>query len=219
MRIVAALQGDLDKYVEQQYLSARHAITAGMKETTIGLKNAMRDQVRKADLGPSLPTTWRHKIYPEGGKKSINAAGYVFSKVDYIMLGLEKSHIIYPKRKKALAIPTENVPFVRGSRNRERISPQSWEQYTGRKLVYVKRHGKNPLLIDKGQQAMRSKKTGQFRFRQVPSGNKNASRRVSRVMFILVPRVKMPKLISFYEEANKWHNRLINNILKNWKKV
>jgi hypothetical protein len=38
----------------------------------------------------------------------------------------------------------------------------------------------------------------------------------SVVMFWLVPKVQMPKLIRFADEAAKWYGQLPELILKNW---
>ena len=43
-------------------------------------------------------------------------------------------------------------------------------------------------------------------------------KRKTIIAFILVPQVKMPKLINFAGESEKWQARVPTLILENWKK-
>ena len=74
MRLKAALEGNLEEYMEEHYRSGAEAVTNGIRQATDGLKTTMRNQIKAAGLGNRLANTWRGDTYPKS-KKSISAAG------------------------------------------------------------------------------------------------------------------------------------------------
>ena len=54
MRLKAAIEGNLRKHMKAEFATAEKAVTMGIKETTTGLKLAMRRQVHSSGGGSGL---------------------------------------------------------------------------------------------------------------------------------------------------------------------
>lgn len=188
MRLDIALQGKLSEYLENEYKKGAIAVTKGITHATDGLKNAMRSQVKFSGLSNRLANTWRGNVYPKG-KKSISAAGVVYSKVPKIMVGFEYQTVIRGKDGFWLAIPTPAIPKKIGGK---KTTPALYEKIKGIQLRYVYRSNQASLLV-------------------------HEQKRKTIIAFWLVPQVKMPKLIHFEAEGEKWQKRLPTLILQNWK--
>lgn len=187
MRLRAALEGSLEEYLEKEYQNAAFAVTTGIKQATDGLKISMRSQVKNSGLSSRLANTWRGDVYPKA-KKSISAAGVVYTKAPTIMEGFEFETVIRGKNGLWLAIPTEAVKKkVYG----KRMTPALYEKWKGVKLRFVYRTRGTSLLVHE-----QKKKT--------------------IIAFFLVPQVKMPKLINFSTESVKWQEKVPELILRNW---
>lgn len=87
-----------------------------------------------------------------------------------------------------LAIPTEAVKKkVYG----KRMTPVLYEKLKGVKLCFIYRaHGSSLLVHEQKKKTI--------------------------IAFILVPQVKMPKLINFSTESQKWQDKVPELILRNW---
>ena len=79
MRLLAAIQGNLNDLLKAELAAAERAVTAGVRAATDGLKTELRRQIIGAGLGNRLANTWRGEVYPKG-QPSIGAAGFVWSK-------------------------------------------------------------------------------------------------------------------------------------------
>ena len=188
MRLDVILQGKLSEYLENEYKKGAEAVTRGITDATDGLKNAMRSQVKSSGLSNRLANTWRGNVYPKG-KKSISAAGVVYSKVPKIMAGFEYQTIIRGKNGFWLAIPTDAIPKRTLGK---KMTPEIYEKSRNTKLRFVySSHGASLLVHERKKKSI--------------------------IVFWLVPQVKMPKLIHFANEGAKWQNRLPTLILQNWK--
>lgn len=188
MRLKAALQGSLSEYLQHEYRQGAEAVTIGIKTATNGLKMSMRGQVRSAGLGIRLANTWRGDVYPQT-KKSISAAGVIYTKAQKIMSGFEYQSTIHSSQSFWLAIPT---PAVKKRISGKRMTPALYECSKGIRLRFVYRpHGASLLVHEQ--------------------------KRKTIIAFWLVPQVKMPKLINFETESQKWQNKLPTLILQNWK--
>lgn len=188
MRLDIAFQGKLSEYLENEYKKGAIAVTKGITHATDGLKNAMRSQVKSSGLSNRLANTWRGNVYPKG-KKSISAAGVVYSKVPKIMVGFEYQTVIRGKNGFWLAIPTDAIPKRALGK---KMTPEIYEKSRNTKLRFVYRsHGASLLVHERKKKSI--------------------------IAFWLVPQVKMPKLIHFANEGAKWQNRLPTLILQNWK--
>ena len=188
MRLDIALQGKLSEYLENEYKKGAIAVTKGITHATDGLKNAMRSQVKSSGLSNRLANTWRGNVYPKG-KKSISAAGVVYSKVPKIMVGFEYQTVIRGKDGFWLAIPTPAIPKKIGGK---KTTPALYEKIKGIRRRYVYRSNQASLLV-------------------------HEQKRKTIIAFWLVPQVKMPKLIHFEAEGEKWQKRLPTLILQNWR--
>lgn len=215
MRLKAAFEGNLKEYMNTEFATAERAVTLGVRETTDGLKMAMRRQVTNAGLGQRMANTWRGDVYPKG-QNSIRAAGVVYTRASRIMEGFERAAVIRSKDGWWLAVPTPNAP-KRGVGGK-RINPSNFPEHRYGRLRFVYRSGKPSLLVVDNARASYSRKTGEMRgFR------KASDRAVSKgnglttvVMFWLVPQVQLKRLITFDAEARRWFDRLPQLILKNW---
>ena len=96
MRLKAAIEGNLKKHMKAEFATAEKAVTMGIKETTTGLKLAMRRQVHSSGLGQRMANTWRGDVYPRS-QNSIRAAGLVYTKASKIMAGLMKVQLFVQK--------------------------------------------------------------------------------------------------------------------------
>ena len=166
MRLNTALQGSLSEYLQHEYQQGAEAVTIGIKTATNGLKMSMRGQVRSAGLGSRLANTWRGDVYPQT-KKSISAAGVVYTKAQKIMSGFEYQSTIRSSQGFWLAIPT---PAVKKRISGKRITPALYERSKGIRLRFVYRSHGASLLV-------------------------HEQKRKTIIAFWLVPQVKMPKLI------------------------
>lgn len=188
MRLRAAIEGNFSQILETEYKKGADAVTLGIINATDGLKNAMRSQVKSSGLSSRLANTWRGQVYPKG-KKSISAAGVVYSKAPKIMAGFEYQTVIRSQNGLWLAIPTEAIPKRALGK---KMTPTIYEKARGIKLRFVYRPHNVSLLVHE-----QKKKT--------------------IIAFILVPQVKMPKLIHFQAEGAKWQAKLPSLILENWR--
>ena len=188
MRLKAAVEGSLVEYMEREYQNCARAVTKGVSLAANGLKIAMRTQVKSAGLGSRLANTWRGDIYPKA-KNSISAAGVVYTKAQKIMEGFEYQTVVRGKDGLWLAIPTAAIS--KRIRNK-RMTPALYERSKGVRLRFVYRKNGASLLV-------------------------HEQKRKTIVAFVLVPQVRMPKLINFAAESAKWQAKLPSLILENWR--
>ena len=187
MQLKLALQGKLSDVMEKHYKDGAKAVTLGISAATNGLKTSLREQVRSAGMSSRMANTWRGVVYPKG-QQSISAAGLVYSNAEKIMLGFEEASYIRGKDGLWLAIPTDAIPKrARG----KRMTPALYEQMKGVRLQFVYRRNNCSLLV-------------------------HTKRKKTVIAFILVPQVKMPKLINFATESERWQNKVPSLILENW---
>ena len=92
----------------------------------------------------------------------------------------------------------------------KRITPGGWEQRTGRRLVFVYRKGRHPLLVDQG--VIPTGRAPAFGARK-KRGRKN----LSIPIFVLVPQVKLPKKLSLLSAADAAQSALASLILGQWR--
>jgi len=214
MRLKAAIEGDLKQYMKEEYQTAERAVTLGIREATNGLKMAMRRQVHSSGLGQRMANTWRGDIYPRG-QNSIRAAGVVYTRASKIMEGFDQGTIIRSKDGFWLAIPTPNAPKrIMG----KKTTPGNYEKAKGTRLQFVYRANGPSLLVAREMQPSYKPRTGELRgFRKASKRTLSTGRGLtSVVMFWLVPQVKMPRHLSFQQQAQKWNSRIPQLILRHW---
>lgn len=214
MRLKAAVTGDLHKFMEQQKAAAEAAITAGIAEITQRIKEDLRAQVSNAGLGAKLAKSWQAKVYPKS-RKSIEAAGWVFSKAPKIIRAFEEGTLIKSKDGFFLAIPTEAAP-KRGIGGK-RINPTNFPEHSLGRLRFVYRPGQVSLLVVDNLRAGTGKRGG---FRKASESALKSGRGLATVvMFFLVPQARLKKRLDSKTVVNRWQPQLPQTILNHWPEV
>ena len=143
----------------------------------------------------------------------MNAAALIWSKAPEIVGAFERGALIRSSDGFWLAIPVDRVAKrMRGPRN-ARITPQLWEERTGKRLRFVYRKGRFPLLVDDG--------TARERRTSDPLSFKASKRRfrknVTIPIFLLVPQVKLPKRLDLAREAESVAARVPEWVVRQWR--
>lgn len=206
-KVGAKLIGDIYKDIDRHMLRTQRAMTMGTREAGVGLKNALRAQVRTAGLGPKVEKTWQDKAYPAGSELSLSPAHVVFSKAPKLIDAYDKGVLIRAKKGMFLAIPTDDAPTMR-YRGAARIAatPKTWPESRYGKLRFVKgKQGYAYLVVDALRRSY-SQKTGQFRgFKKASAAwQRKGKRTESVIMFILIPQARIKKKLDVEREYRKW---------------
>lgn len=218
--------------MEREVRAAERAVTKGVRAAGVGLKTDWRRQVMAAGLGQGLARSVRNADFPAGLVQSISAAALVYSRSALVIDAHDRGALI--KRSNIngdagvfLAIPAApDVQRMRGAFSgtgrgrRPRISPDGWEQRTGRRLRFIYRRGRPSLLIDDGTplQRQRTDGTGWKSAKYAAwerRGRKTA--RTWRVIFVLVPQAKLRKKMDLDRDTSTWERKLPGLILSNWR--
>ncbi len=214
MRLEASITGNLHKFMKAQAEAAEAAVTAGITEITNTIKNELRAQVQSAGLGARLAKSWQSKIYPKG-IKSIEAAGWIFSKAPKIIRAFDDGSLIKSKDGFFLAIPTENAP-KRGVGGK-RITPSNFPEHSLGRLRFVYRRGAVSLLVVDNLRAGTGKRGG---FRRASDSALRSGRGLTTVvMFLLVPQVQLKKRLDYKRVVARWEPQIADAILKHWPEV
>lgn len=221
MRLRATQSGDLERIMAAEIAGAEQAVTRSMNSAGNGLQKDWRDQVRSAGLGGRLPRTIRRRVYPQG-QPSVNAAALVWTKAAKIMDAFERGALIRAKDGFWLAVAIDPIAKrMRGPNNRK-VTPGLWEQRTGRRLEFIYRKGRPPLLVDTGAPLARERydrldyQSSRYR-RWIRGGRRRA--RAWKPIFVLVPQVKLRKRLDIDRLARKWQRLLPGMILRNWPEI
>ena len=210
MKLAAAITGDLRKIMAEEVKAAEDAVTAAMRQAADGLKADLRRQVTEAGMGQRLANTWRAELYPKG-RKSIKAAGFVFTRAPTIIRAFDQGAVIKSKHGFWLAIPT---PAAGTGARGKRMTPGLWEQMHGSRLRFIYRRGAPSLLVAENMRARTGKRGG------FAKGSASALRTgrgmTSVVMFILVPQVSLRKRLDINAAAERWGSALPDLIVRNW---
>lgn len=126
MSLKVYIDRDLQKAMEAERRVAQKAITTGVRQTTNGLKTALRRQVRQSGLGKNLANAIRSKVKRKNGI----ADGMIYSKargkrpggrVDLITV-FDQGAVIKTNGKRWLAIPLAPI----GKIGNRRIRPSDY---------------------------------------------------------------------------------------------
>ncbi|HEX7051383.1 MAG TPA: DUF6441 family protein [Longimicrobiales bacterium] len=183
---------------------AERAVTAGVTAATRGALTDIRRHMTAKGLGTRFPNALRMRIYPSD-EPSLGAAGSIFPngrRADEIFEAFRQGVTITPREGSSasfLAIPTPEAG--RGPRGK-RITPALWEQQHGERLRFIYRRGAPSLLVAE-RRARRGRRGG---FGPVRPGTRTG--RTTVVMFILLPRVKLPKRLDPDPIARKWRDQI-----------
>ncbi|TAN61762.1 MAG: hypothetical protein EPN20_11835 [Magnetospirillum sp.] len=211
MKLAAAISGDLRKIMAEEIKDAEDAVTAGMRQAADGLKADLRRQVTEAGMGQRLANTWRAELYPKG-RKSIKAAGFVFTRAPTIIRAFDQGGVIKSKHGFWLAIPT---PAAGTGARGKRMTPGLWEQMHGQRLRFIYRRGAPSLLVAEDMRARTGKRGG---FAKGSASALRSGRGLATVvMFILVPQVSLKKRLDVDSAAERWASALPELIVRNWR--
>jgi hypothetical protein len=212
MRIAAAIEGDLRRFLADELKAGEEAVTAGIREATNGLKLDLRSQIVGAGLGQRLANTWRSEIYPKG-QNSIRAAGLVFSKAPNIVRAYADGTVIRSKHGFFLAIPTPAAGKY--GDGKQKMNPGLWERMHGARLKFVYRRRGPSLLVADNLRARTGKRGG---FAKASASALRTGRGLATVpMFFLVPQVTIRKRLDVDGAANKWLAALPGLVVRNWR--
>ena len=210
MKLAAAISGDLRKIMAEEIKAAEDAVTAAMRQAADGLKADLRRQVTEAGMGQRLANTWRAELYPKG-RKSIKAAGFVFTRAPTIIRAFDQGAVIKSKHGFWLAIPT---PAAGTGARGKRMTPGLWEQMHGSRLRFIYRRGAPSLLVAENMR-VRTGKRGGFA-KGSASALRSGRGMTTVVMFILVPQVSLKKRLDVDGVAERWVSALPELIVRNW---
>ena len=214
MRLLAAIQGDLNALLQAELGVAERAVTVGIRAATDGLKTELRGQITGAGLGARLANTWRGEIYPKSGQ-SIGAAGYVWSKAPGLVRLYAEGGIIRSKQGLFLAIPTPAAG--RFGDGRQKITPGAWERIHGVRLRFVYRRGSPSLLVADNARLTRRGRAAANIGRSKGAAFTRLAGRTTVPLFILVPQVSVRKRLNVEGAAQKWMAALPQLVLRNWR--
>lgn len=212
MKLTFRTEEDLQAALHREFLAGEKVVTLAMDRAGRAVKRDWRGQIMGAGLGRRLANTIRAKRYPEG-TASMDAAALIWSNAPKIVGVHDRGALIRSKDGFWLAIPIDRMAKrMRGPRN-ARITPHIWEERTGRRLRFVYRRGRNPLLVDDGT-ARQRRTSDPLSF--------NASKRRFRKnvvipIFILVPQVKLSKRLDLARGADAVVRTVPNAIVSNWR--
>lgn len=184
----------------------KRGLAGAVRIATDGLKEDLRRQIASAGLGNRLGNAVRSRVYPEGGRPSLRAAGLVYPNgkgAEQILQSFSQGSTIRGKDGLWLAIPTaEAGTHALG----KRMTPLLWERATGLRLRLVL-HGKTGLLVaDRNVGGRRASfRAGRKAKRLDDLVGKN---RVSAVIFILVRQVTLSKRLDPQGVAQLWADRV-----------
>ena len=214
MRLQAALEGNLEKMMEEELARGEKAVSAGTTEAVNGLKSKLRQTTLTAFGSQRLANAWRSNVYPRAPAKSLGAAGTVHTNAPHIIEAFSSAKIIRSGAGFFLAIPSPDAPKQYMGK---RVSPSNWPAERYGELRFVYRAGKSALLVVDGVRRNKSGSVG----RQLSGGGMTAKGGykkgvVSVVMFFLVPQVRFKQVFdleALYQEAGA---AMVGNIVAAW---
>jgi len=142
--IIRSLQAD----VQAELRDIERAVVSGTREAGQNLRTELRRQVASAGLGQRLANSWRDKHYPN---QNLDAATLVYTKAPQIIRAFDDGAVIRRRRRRFLAIPTENAP--RKGTDGKRISPSTFPEHRFGPLGFVPRQSGPSLLVVDGLRA------------------------------------------------------------------
>ncbi len=142
----------------------------------------------------------------------MGAGGFVWSKAPSIVDAHNRGALIQSKQGLYLAIPTPAA----GKRGLGgvRLTPGSWERRTGLRLRFVYRRRGPSLLVADDARLLKSGSATAKKGKRRKDGVLTGAQTVP--IFLLVPRVKLPKKLDLYGAAENIAGRLPVEIVDKW---
>lgn len=192
MQIRLALEGNLEKYWQDEWRLGAGAVTTAMRRASSLLKNDARRQTISAGLdrnarpGKSVSKTWTSEVYPKR-RTSMGAAARVWSKWPAAIEAFEKGAIINARGGKWLAVPAEDL---------------SREHQQTRKTIRI----------------IRQRQDLQFIQTRNPNVGLLINKTTKQPVFWLYRQVRITRRINFYNAAEKWGAKIPDYIVSEWNK-
>ncbi|ACL58767.1 DUF6441 family protein [Methylobacterium nodulans] len=211
---------DLRQALTGTEVQIARSVTAGMRQVTDGLKEDLREDVRRAGLGQRLANTWRGRTFPSSGE-SVEAAAYVSSNAPKLIDAFDRGVTILAKGRKYLAIPTPDAGVRQVSARRAKgttgnsLTPAVWERETGVKLHFIPTRTGGVLVAD----AFYRRQAARFQHRKSFQPIREAGPAKGRgfvVIFVLVRQAKLRKRLDIDSVAQAWAERVPGAIAANW---
>lgn len=212
MKLKIEIKGSFEEIMKEHIEDGERAVKKSLVQAGQTLKQAWRDQIKSAGLGRRLGNTIRSAAYPIG-QNSFNAAAFVWSNAPNIVAAMDQGALIRSRNGVALAVP---LPEAGHSRRGGRLTPEEWERQRGLKLRFVPRgKGKLPLLVADdarlNKKGLARKKGGR---RRKKDGILSGAQTVP--IFVLVPQVRLRKVLDLQRATRQVHNSLPGLIVSNW---
>lgn len=199
---------DMRKALAGTQQDIERAVTSGMRDASVELKERLREDVVSSGLGARLARTWRGKVFPEVGE-SVEAAAFVWSKAPKLIDAFDRGVTIRSARGFWLAIPTPAAGARgRGPNGRaSRITPGGWERRTGMRLRFVyRKRGPSLLVAD----------TARLNTRGLAAANRRKTGHSTVIVFLLVPQVTLRKRLNIDAIAKRQAARVPSLIARHW---
>lgn len=201
MKLTVSQGEKLARQNEAEIARLEAALRSAVSGATDGLKAGLRAETAAA-LGTRVGNAWRSQVYPRAGVSTPTPAGFVWSRAAAIVNAFDTGAVISSKDGFWLTVPLPAAGTAPGGR---RWTVAEWERRRGR-LRYVYRKNGYPLLV-----ATDARVDAGGRFRSSLTTSRKTGTTYSRLrgrasvpIFVLVPRVKLPKRLSldrFGDEA------------------
>ena len=204
MKLNIEFNPDIVALMKAEVAAGEKAVSAAMREAGTSLKSAWRSQITGAGLGTRLGNSIRLASFPKSGD-SLNAAALVWSNAPVIIGAHDTGPLIRSKDGFWLAIPT---PAAGKSSKGGRITPGEWEQRTGMRLRFIYRRRGPSLLVAEGRVSSAG--------RAVRSRSKTGRGLTSVPVFLLVPKVKLKKVLNLDEAVRSVVDRVPAAIVSRW---
>lgn len=198
-------------------------LTRAARDNTEATKEDWRDQIRRAGLGARLANTVRARTYPMIGE-SLDPATWVWTKAPTIIDAYDRGATIRPVNgSRRLAIPTLDVP----KRGRRRLTPEEVETLYDQDLtIRIGRRGTLLAFVD-AQGGIAQWTRANQRLRQYGAGARGAraaykprpkrtGKPIWKLMFILVPQVRVQKLLDTDAVAARASGRFPGLVDRHW---
>lgn len=221
MKFKLDILGSIKKDIDADIKKIEKAAMDAAREVGEGLKREWKDQVTGAGLGNKLANTVKFKVYPRSSA-SMNAAVFVYTKAPEIMRSFDLALTIQGKQSRYIAVPTKFAP-VKGNvyearsrtggvqKIRSRISPANWPSSKYGVLEFVPAKNGHPAMLVVADLRRSTGKLKNQRGKQYKMASakwmKDRNKTRSVPMFILVPKVKMPKKLNIEELVKKWQDK------------
>lgn len=208
IRISVETSGSFTSWVEDHIKVLKAATTVALRAAGEGLKTDLRRQIDTAFPGSNRARNMVGiDIYPAPPRVSFASAVRVYPRgrrAELVLEAFAAGVTITARNTRYLAIPTEEVPNRRDAGRSRKMSPVEVEAYYDRDLVFVQstRRGVAILVLPGRIKGERGRRTS---FAKVSTARKSGA---DKVMFILTPRARLPKVLDPDAIARRWLGRL-----------